>query len=223
MEKSQAYAIVPENVEEQQRLFLAGTGEVPTVSYHADEVLNKELLPLKYFAFSACFRSEVGSWGKDVRGIKRVHQFDKLEMVVFSLPSDSSEILEYLLHINEEFLQDLGLPYHVLNMCTGDVGYPTYKKYDVEVWLPSQGEYCETMSTSHIHAYQARRLNIKYREEDGSKAYVHTLNSTGAAMGRMIIAILDNFQQKDGSVRIPDVLQEYFPEAWPDGYLHPKQ
>lgn len=223
MEADQVYTIESDNVEDANQLFLSGTGEVPTVSYHAGEILDESRLPLRYFAFSPCFRSEVGSWGKDVRGIKRVHQFDKLEMVVFSHPDRSKQILEELLAINEEFLQDLELPYHILNMCSGDVGYPTYKKYDVEVFIPSQNEYCETMSTSNIDAFQARRLNIKYRKADGTTDYIHTLNSTAAAMPRILIAILETYQQQDGTVKVPDVLFPYMQQAMHDQFIRAKE
>lgn len=219
IEKDQAYKIASDNVEDKSNLYLVGTAEVPTVAYHSGDIFEEAQLPKKYFSFSSAFRSEVGSWGKDVRGIKRVHQFDKLEMVIFALPEQSKEIHEELLSINEQFLQDLNLPYHVLNMCTGDVGYPTYKKYDVEVFLPSQNDYCETMSTSNIHSYQARRLNIKYKRKDGKSDFVHTLNATGAAMGRIILSILENYQQEDGSVKVPDALLPYLQDLIPNGII----
>ncbi len=206
----QVYKIENKYVEENQSLNLVGSSEPPLFSYFMDKMLPEKALPQKVFAFTSCFRSEVGSWGKDVRGIKRVHQFDKLEMDIVCNPSQSKETMEYLLSINEWLLQELRLPYHVILMCSGDAGYAaTYKKYDVEVWLPSQKTFMEVMSDTNATDFQARRLNIRYQTEDGGKEYVHTVNDTGCAMGRMIIAILDNYQKSDGSVQIPEVLQKY--------------
>lgn len=190
-------------------LYLTGTAEVPLCSYHADEILDEKQLPLKYAGFSSCFRREAGSYGKDTYGIFRVHQFDKIEMFVFARPENSWQEFENLQEIVEEILQELGLPYQVVNMSGGDLGAPNAKKYDTEVWLPGQNKYRELTSCSHDTDFQARRLNIKYRKKDGSTFYIHTLNSTAAAIGRTIIAILENYQQKDGSVRIPEVLQQY--------------
>lgn len=208
-EKSQIYKLERnEKLEEKQDLYLSGTSEQAIVAYHSHDVL-KIPFPKKYVGYSPCFRSEVGSWGKDVRGIKRVHQFNKLEMIYFSVPEDSQKCMTEALAIEEEILQELELPYHVIEMCTGDVGMATYRKWDVEVWLPSQQEYCEVMSNSDLASYHARRLNIKYQKKDGTKDYVHTVSATAVTNTRIIMAILDNFQQKDGSVRIPKVLQKY--------------
>ncbi len=207
--REQVYKIDRSNVEEGSELFLVGSAEPALFSYYMDKIVPEKDLPIKMFALTPCFRSEVGSWGKDVRGIKRVHQFDKLEMNVVAHPSESNQIFEELRGVNEWLLQSLKIPYRLLNKCTGDCGYAaTHKQYDVEVWLPAQKEFMEVMTDTNATDYQARRLNIKYRSGE-EKEYVHTVNDTGIAMGRMIIAIIDNYQQPDGSVRIPDVLQEY--------------
>jgi seryl-tRNA synthetase len=207
--REQVYKIDRSNVEEGSELFLVGSAEPALFSYYMDQILPEKDLPIKMFALTPCFRSEVGSWGKDVRGIKRVHQFDKLEMNVVAHPSESNKIFEQLREVNEWLLQSLKIPYRVLNKCTGDCGYAaTYKQYDVEVWLPAQKEFMEVMTDTNATDYQARRLNIKFRSGE-EKEYVHTVNDTGIAMGRMIIAIIDNYQQPDGTVKIPDVLQEY--------------
>lgn len=190
-------------------LFLSGTAEVPLCAYHADEMLAEEKLPIKYVGFSTCFRREAGTYGKDTQGIFRVHQFDKLEMFVFADPEKSWEEFEKLQKIVEEILQELELPYQVVNMSGGDIGAPNAKKYDTEVWLPGQNQYRELTSCSHDTDFQARRLNIKYRLKDGKSDFVHTMNSTAAAIGRTIIAILENYQQKDGTVKIPTVLIPY--------------
>jgi seryl-tRNA synthetase len=174
-----------------------------------DKTLSEADLPQKFFAITPCFRSEVGSWGKDVRGIKRVHQFDKLEMDTLTTPENSSQMQEYLLSINEWLLQQLNLPYHVILMCSGDAGYyATYKKYDFEVWLPSQKEFMELGSNTNAADYQARRYNTKYTTSDNQKRFVHNVNDTGIA-SRVVIAILDNYQNADGSVTVPEVLRSY--------------
>jgi len=194
-------------------LYLAGTAEVPLCAYHADEVLPESLLPLKYVGFSSCFRREAGSYGKDTYGIFRVHQFDKIEMFVFAHPKNSWQEFEDLQKIVEEILQELGLPYQVVNMSGGDLGAPNAKKYDTEVWLPGQNRYRELTSCSHDTDFQARRLNIKFKPKSKEQRvkieYVHTMNSTAAAIGRTLVAILENYQQKDGTVKIPKVLQKY--------------
>src|SRR3989344_438806 len=165
-------------------------------------------LPYKMFALTSCFRSEVGSWGKDVYGIKRVHQFDKLEMDVVTIPETSDETMEYLREINEWFLQQLQLPYRVLNKCSADAGYlASHKQYDAEVWLPSQREFMEVMTDTNATDFQARRLNIRFKD-GGSPRYAHTVNDTGCAMGRMIISILDNYQKEDGTIKVPEALQK---------------
>lgn len=207
---SQVYKIDKTNMEDEKELFLIGSAEPALFAYYMDQTIKEKELPLRMFAYTPCFRSEVGSWGKDVRGIKRVHQFDKLEMNVIAHPSQSENVMEELLALNEWFLQSLKLPYRVINKCTGDCGYAaTYKQYDVEVWLPGQQEFMEIMTDTNTTDYQARRLNIKYLNRNGQKELVHTVNDTGCAMGRMLIAIIDNYQQMDGSVRVPEILQDY--------------
>ncbi|MEK7611490.1 MAG: serine--tRNA ligase [Patescibacteria group bacterium] len=206
----QVYKIENKYVEENQDLFLVGSSEPSLFGYYLDKVLASDELPQKFFAYTSCFRSEVGSWGKDVRGLKRVHQFDKLEMDALTAPEASGEMHEYLLSLNEWFLQQLRLPYHVILMCSGDTGYAaTHKKYDIEVWLPSQKTYMEVMSDTNATDFQSRRFNTRYLNSKGEKEYVHNVNDTGCAMGRMIIAILDNYQQPDGSVKVPGALQAY--------------
>lgn len=208
--RDQVYKIETTNVEDNNDLFLVGSSEPPLFSYYMDKIVSEKELPIKMFALTSCFRSEVGSWGKDVRGIKRVHQFDKLEMDCVTTPEQSEEVMEQLLVINEWLLQELKLPYRIINKCTGDCGYnASYQQYDVEVWLPGQQEFMEVMTDTNATDYQSRRMNMKYVTENNEKKYVHTVNDTGCAMGRMIIAILDNYQQKDGSVIIPQVLQKY--------------
>ncbi len=168
------------------------------------------ILPVKMFAYTHCFRSEVGSWGNDVRGIKRVHQFDKLEMDMITHPDKSYEAMEYLRSINEWFMQQLELPYRIINKCSGDCGYnATALQYDLEGWLSTQGEFIELGSNTNATDYQARRMNIKYLDKNNNREFAHTVNDTGIPMGRMLIAILDNYQEKDGTVTIPKVLQEY--------------
>lgn len=208
--RDQVYQIATENVEEGQELFLVGSSEPALFAYGMDRTFSAEQLPLKMFAVTPCFRSEVGSWGKDVRGIKRVHQFNKLEMDVICAPEDAQPIFEELRGYNEWLLQQLGLPYRVIHKCTGDCGYlATHDQYDVEVWMPSSQEFMETMTDTWATDFQARRLNIKYQTKDGSRELVHTVNNTGVALGRMVAAILDNFQQQDGTVIIPTVLQPW--------------
>ena len=208
--RDQVYKIESQNVEEGTDLFLVGSSEPSLFGYHMDRTHEEKSLPYKMFALTSCFRSEVGSWGKDVRGIKRVHQFDKLEMDVVCTKEQSEQMMAELLEINEWMLQELRLPYRVINKCKGDCGYlATYKQYDVEVWLPTQKEYMEVMTDTNATDYQARRLNIRYKTKEQEKEYAHTVNDTGVAMGRMIIAILDNYQQVDGTVLIPDVLKSY--------------
>ncbi len=190
-------------------LYLIGTSEVPMCAYHAHEIFEKDKIPLKYSAFSTCFRRESGTYGKDTRGIFRVHQFDKVEMFIFSDQENSWNHYYYLLSIAEKILQELGLHYQVVNMCTGDIGAPNAKKYDIEVWFPWEKRYRELVSCSHDTDFQARRLGIKYKDENRKLKLVHTMNSTACAIGRTITAILENYQQKDGSVLIPDVLKPY--------------
>ena len=190
--------------------FLIPTAEVPVTNMHRDEILNGEELPIKYAAYSACFRSEAGSAGRDTRGLIRQHQFNKVELVKFVKPEDSYEELENLTNNAERVLQLLGLPYHVLSMCTGDLGFTAAKKYDIEVWIPSANVYREISSCSNFEAFQARRANIRFRRDPKAKPeFVHTLNGSGLAIGRTVAAILENFQQEDGSVTIPEVLRPY--------------
>lgn len=190
-------------------MYLAGTSEQSLVSMHAGEVLDESKLPLRYVGFSTCFRREAGSYGKDTKGILRVHQFDKLEMVIFSKQEDSKSEHELILKIEEKLMKLLGLPYQVINICTGDLGRPAAKKYDIETWLPSEGKYRETHSSSNCTDFQARRLNMRYRDKDNKMQFVHTLNGTAFAIGRILIMIMENYQQKDGSIKVPKVLQKY--------------
>ena len=194
---------------EKDDLFLAGTSEQMIGPMHSDEVFERKDLPKRYVGFSSCFRREAGSYGKDTKGILRVHQFDKLEMFSFCEPENSGKEHELMLSIEERLMQDLKLPYQVIDICSGDLGDPAAKKYDIEAWLPGQNKYRETHSTSNCTDFQARRLNIKFKNQEGKLEYVHMLNGTALAIGRIIIAILENYQQKDGSIVIPDVLQKY--------------
>ncbi len=197
----------------QDNLYLAGTSEQSIGPMHADEVLKTEELPKRYIAFSTCFRREAGSYGRDTKGILRVHQFDKVEMFSFAKPEDSESEHKLLLSIEEKLMQALELPYRVLDICSGDLGDPAAAKYDIEAWLPGQnkgkGEYRETHSTSNTTDFQSRRLNIKYKNADGELKFVHMLNGTAFAIGRMIIAILENYQTEESSIKIPKVLQNY--------------
>lgn len=193
----------------EDKMYLAGTSEQSLVSMHADEILDEKKLPLRYVGFSTCFRREAGSYGKDTKGILRVHQFDKLEMVIFSTAEKSRAEHELLLKIEEKLMKALGLPYQVINICTGDLGRPAAKKYDIETWLPSEGKYRETHSTSNCTDFQARRLNIRYRDKNNKLNFAHTLNGTAFAIGRILIMILENYQQKDGSIKVPKALQKY--------------
>ena len=202
-EKNQYYKI------ESDDLYLVGTAEVPLCSYHADDILDAKTLPLKYCGFSTCFRREAGSYGKDMGGMFRVHQFDKIEMFIFSNPENSWDDYEFLRDTLEEIFRGLGLHYRILNMCTGDIGSPNAKKYDLEAWLPGQEAYRELASCSNDTDYQARRLNIKYKDNDNNKGFVHTMNSTACAIGRTLIAIYENYQDSKGNIRIPEVLLPY--------------
>lgn len=205
--RDQVYAINSENVEDGTQLFLVGSSEPTNFSYFADRVLEADHLPAKLFAYTACFRSEAGSWGKDVKGIKRVHQFDKIEMNAVCLPEQSEAVYAEFAEINEWLLQQLELPYRVVDKCTGDAGYlASHRQRDLEAWLSGSREYMEVMTDTNTTDYQARRLGIRYKGERG-RGYCHTVNDTGAAMGRLLIAILDNYQQSDGSVVVPQVLR----------------
>ncbi len=190
--------------------YLIPTAEVPVTNLHRDEILPEEILPLYYTAYTPCFRAEAGAYGKDIKGIIRQHQFNKVELVKFVVPESSYEELESLLLDAEEVLQLLELPYRVVVLCTGDLGFAAAKTYDIEVWCPGQNRYVEISSCSNFEDYQARRANIRYRPKKGGKPrYVHTLNGSGLAVGRTLMAILENYQQEDGSVLIPKVLQPY--------------
>lgn len=191
--------------------YLAGTAEVPVTAYYSDEVLTEKDLPKKFVAFSPCFRREAGSYGKDTRGVYRIHQFNKIEQVIIA-PAETNNSLalhEELLANSEEILHDLELPYRVLLMCTGDMGEPQVKKYDIETWMPGRDGYGETMSDSFMGDFQARRLKIRYKAKDGSTKFCHTLNNTAIASPRILVAIMENYQQADGSIAIPKVLQPF--------------
>jgi len=188
-------------------LYLVGTAEQSIVPYHTDDVLRKEDLPRRYVGFSTAFRREAGSYGKDTRGIIRVHQFDKTEMVSFVAEGEDDREHEYMLAIEEKFMQQLGIAYQVLKVCTGDLGFNAARKYDVEAWIPTQGKYRELTSTSTVTDFQSRRLNMKYRDGD-QKKYLQVLNGT-AFSTRPLIAILENYQQEDGSIVVPEVLRKY--------------
>ncbi len=208
--RDQVYKIENANVEDKQDLFLVGSSEPALFAYWMDKVVEIKDSPYRMCAYTSCFRSEVGSWGKDVRGIKRVHQFDKLEIDVICKPEESDRIFDELLAINEWFFQELKLPYHQILKCTGDSGYgASHRQVDTEIWLPGQKEFIEVGTDTNALDFQARRLNIKYQDNKGNKNYVHTVNDTGCPMGRVLIAIIDNYQNPDGSVTIPKVLQKY--------------
>lgn len=191
--------------------FLAGTAEVALTAYRMGETLSEKELPIKMCGLSTCFRREVGTYGKDTKGIFRVHQFNKVEQVVYTIADEeeTKKWHEKMAGFSETLLKNLGLPYQVLLMCTGDMGAGQRKKYDIETWFPGQNKYRETHSASYFNDFQARRLNIKYQAKDGSTKYVYTLNNTMAASTRLIGAIMENYQQADGSVRVPEVLQAY--------------
>lgn len=206
--RDQVYAIKGDNVEEGAELFLVGSSEPTNFSFFMDRTLNAAQLPAKVFAATACFRSEAGSWGKDVKGIKRVHQFDKIEMNAVCTAEQSEAIYEEFGQINEWLLQTLQLPYRSVAKCTGDAGYlASHRQRDFEVWLSGSKEYMEVMTDTNTTDYQARRLRIRYRDEKGGLRFCHTVNDTGCAMGRMLIAIMDNYQQAGGRVKVPEALR----------------
>jgi len=210
-DKNEIYTVNPSHDKnpDGDDLYLVGTSEVPMAGLHMFKpITDIDNLPKRYVGFSTCFRREAGSYGKDTKGILRVHQFDKLEMFSFCHPSQSSKEHEFLLSIEEKILSDLGLPYQVTNICGGDLGAPAAKKYDCEVWIPTQGKYRELTSCSNCTDFQARRGGIKYKDDTGTHL-LHTLNGTAMASTRTLIAILENYQQKDGSVKVPKVLQSY--------------
>ena len=190
--------------------FLIPTAEVPVTNMYRDQILDGNKLPIKHVAYSACFRAEAGSAGKDTRGLIRQHQFNKVELVKFAKPENSYDELEKLTRDAEKVLQLLKLPYRVVKICVGDLGFTAAKKYDIEVWMPSYGRYVEISSCSNFEDFQARRANIKFKNAQGEKAqYVHTLNGSGVAIGRTVAAILENYQNADGSVTVPEVLRPY--------------
>lgn len=190
-------------------LYLVGTGEHSVVPMHSGEVFKEDELPKKYVAFSPCFRRESGSYGKDTKGILRVHQFDKVEMVAFVKPEDDEKVRREMLSIVEEMMQDLALPYQVVKLAAGDLGFPSAETLDINTWIPSQEKYRETHSISTTTHFQSKRLNIRYQKKDSSKGYTHILNGTAFAIGRILIAILENYQKKDTSIEVPKVLRDF--------------
>lgn len=189
--------------------FLVPTAEVPVTNYRKDEIIDKEELPLYYTAYTPCFRQEAGSAGRDTRGLIRNHQFDKVELVKLVKPETSDQELEKLTENAEMVLQKLNIPYRVVALSTGDLGFSSAKTYDIEVWMPSYGRYVEISSCSNFEDFQARRANLKFRDEDGKVKFLHTLNGSGLAVGRTFAAILENYQNEDGTVTVPEVLREY--------------
>src|SRR6185436_7363522 len=197
-------------LDDERNFYLVPTAEVPVTNYYGGEILDASQLPMKWAAYTPCFRSEAGSYGKDTRGIIRQHQFEKVELVKYSLPENSYDELESLTSNAERVLQLLGIHYRVVALSTGDLGFGSAKTYDIEVWLPSQNAFREISSCSNCEAFQARRANIRFRRGGGAKPeFVHTLNGSGLAVGRTWIAILENFQQADGTVLVPDALKKY--------------
>ena len=202
-DRDQVYSV------EQDDLFLVGTSEVPLAAMHGDEIFDAEELPLRYAGYSTCFRVEAGTYGKDTRGMFRVHQFDKAEMFSFVHPDRSQEEHDYLLAREEELIQGLELPYRVVNVAAGDLGGSAAKKYDIEAWFPGQERFREITSTSNTTDFQARRLRIRFKDADGKNQLVHTLNGTAIALGRTLIALMENHQDAEGSIRIPEALAPY--------------
>lgn len=203
-DRNEIYSVNPD----EDDLYLTGTSEVSLCMLNADKILKPDQLPIRICGYSTCFRREAGTYGKDTSGIFRGHQFDKIEMFSYVHPSKSEEEHEKILKIEEEIMQDLGFHYQVVNICGGDMGAPAAKKYDLEVWIPSQKKYRELTSCSNCTDFQARRAKIRFQDNAG-KTFVHTLNGTAIAIGRTLIAILENYQQKDGTIKIPKVLQPY--------------
>jgi len=201
--EAQTYTIEGED------LGLIATAEVTLAGSHADEVIPESKLPLKYIGYSHCFRQEAGAYGKYSKGLYRVHQFTKAEMFIYCKPEESDKFHEYILKMEEEIYQELDLPYRVVEMCTGDLGAMAARKFDIEVWMPGRGDYGEVTSTSNCTDYQARNLNIKFRRNTGETEYVHMLNGTAIVMSRIPLAIIENYQQKDGSVVIPSILRKW--------------
>src|SRR3989344_5856749 len=212
--QAMGYVDTPEDLAERyffekEGLFLVGTAEQSVGPMHTDEVFEEKELPKRYVAFSTCFREEAGSYGKDTKGILRVHQFDKVELFSFCHPEKSKEEHAFLVDFEEKLWQTLEIPYQVVQLSTGDMSRPSASTIDIEAWMPGQNKYREVSSASHVTDFQARRLNIRCKNKEGKLEFVHMLNATGFPIGRTIIAILENYQQKDGSVKIPKVLQEY--------------
>ncbi len=209
-DQDQIYAIEKDYTEEHNRLYLVGSSEPSNFGYFMDKILNENDLPQYFFAVTSCFRSEAGSWGKDVKGIKRLHQFDKLEMGAVSSIEESNKVFEKLLDINKWFWESLEIPYHVILKCSGDSGYyAASKQYDIEAWIPSQQKFMEVGTDTNASDFQSRVFNIRYKDSDGKLQFAHTLNDTGSAIGRTLIAIMENYQQKDGSIKVPSVLRDY--------------
>jgi seryl-tRNA synthetase len=206
-DEQQIYEIKDEN------LNLIATAEIPLTGYHADEIIPADQLPSLYVGYSPSYRREAGAYGKYSKGLYRVHQFNKLEMYVFCQPEDSAQWHQKLVELEEQICQALEIPYRLVRIAAGDLGGPAYKKYDIEYWSPVEGEYRELMSCSNVTDYQARRLNIRTRAEDGQTRFVHTLNGTAAAFSRLFIALLENHQTQDGKVKIPEALQSYYGSA----------
>jgi len=196
---------------EDYNLYLVPTAEVPLTNLHRDETLDESQLPVKYVAYTPCFRSEAGSHGKDIRGLVRQHQFNKVELLKFTTPAQSYAELEELTANAESILRKLALPFRTLALCSGDLSFSSAKTYDIEVWMPARAGYLEISSCSNFENFQARRAHIKYKGRDGKKDFVHTLNGSGLAVGRTVAAIMENYQTADGRIRIPDVLRPYFP------------
>ena len=213
--KGMGYIDTKEDMEERyflekDKLYLVGTSEQSIGPMHKDEIFQEKELPRRYVAFSTCFREEAGSYGKDTKGILRVHQFDKAEMFSFCRPENSKKEHQFLISMQEKLMKQLGLPYQLVQLCTGDLARPSANTFDIETWLPGQNRYRETHSASNCTDFQSRRLNIRYRSKRTNKTdFVHTLNGTGFAFGRILIAIVENYQQKDGSIKVPKVLQKY--------------
>jgi seryl-tRNA synthetase len=213
--KEEVYQIVSSKEilkeEDGEAIYLAGTSEPSLLAYFSNKILNENDLPIKICGFSQCYRSEVGSYGKDVKGLYRLHEFMKVEQVVLCKNSikESDKWLEEMKNISCEILKELELPFRVIQICSGDMGAGKYKMYDIETWMPSYNCYRETHSDSNLTDWQSRRLNIKYKDKNGEKKFVYCLNNTVIASPRILIAILENFQQKDGSIRVPKVLQKY--------------
>jgi seryl-tRNA synthetase len=210
-DRNEIYHVNPKTAEnpENDDLYLVGTSEVPLTMLHASEILEEQKLPIRYCGFSTCFRREAGSYGKDTAGIIRVHQFDKIEMFSFCHPDKSEEEHELIRETEEEIMQDLGFHYQILNICGGDLGAPAAKKYDIEVWIPTQNKFRELTSCSNCTNFQARRSKIRYKNEKNENQYIHTLNGTATAIGRTLVAIIENYQNKDGSITIPEILRPY--------------